>query len=199
MGGDLPLWGIAPGDELLEQKRKPKPKKELTVRVTAGEVTFDWNMGPDRSRPNVGPFFTGFSSVLTIVLLEDGKPVVGATGTESVTGSKGEKIERNPMPVTTNANGEIFDLVSRGAIENFKVGREIAIAAFNENSSKPVDVTTLQTITLDLPGGGAAEITFKRRITNLDENGNIRASGPPGIGRVSNFTVTVGTPTIRRL
>jgi RHS repeat-associated protein len=199
VGGDLPQWAIAPGDELLEQKRKPKPKKELTVRVTAGEVTFDWNMGPDRSRPNVGPFFTGFSSVLTIVLLEDGKPVVGATGTESVTGSKGEKIERNPMPVTTNANGEIFDLVSRGAIENFKVGREIAIAAFNENSSKPVDVTTLQTITLDLPGGGTAEIKFKRRITNLDENGNIRASGPPGIGRVSNFTVTIGTPTIRRL
>jgi RHS repeat-associated protein len=199
VGGDLPLWTMTPSGELLEQKRKPKPKKDLTVEITAGDVTFDWNMVPDLNKPNVGPFFTGFSSVLTIVLLEDGKPVVGASGTESVIGTKGEIVEQNPRPVTTNANGEIFDLVTRGAIENFKVGLKVAFAAFNDNSSKPVDVTTLQTITLHLPAGGAAEIKFERRITNLDENGNIRTPGPPGMGRVSNFTVTVGTPTVRRV
>jgi hypothetical protein len=199
VGGDLPLWPIAPNGDELEQKQRAKPKKELTVTVTVGTVTFDWNLAADLKKPNLGPFFTGFSSVLTIVLLEDGKPVVGATGTESVTGTKGEKIEQNPRPVTTNENGESFDLVTRGAIEDFKVSLDIARKVFDVNSSNKVDVTTLQTMTLDLPGGGAAEIKFERRITNLDKDGNIRPPGPRRTGPASNFTVTVGTPTVRRL
>jgi len=103
------------------------------------------------------------------------------------------------MPVTTNEKGQIFDLVSRGAIEEFKVDRNTAISVFDTNSLKEVDVTTVQTITLNLPGGGSAEVKFNRRITNLDENGNIRSPGPRGIGRARNFTVTVGEPTVRRL
>jgi len=125
--------------------------------------------------------------------------VVGATGTESVTGTKGEKIEQNTRPVTTDDNGKTFDLVSRGAITDSKVGRDVAIAAFNENSSKPVDVTTAQTLLLKLPGGGSAEIKFERRITNLDSEGRIKPPGPRRTGPASNFTVTVGIPTVRRL
>jgi len=90
-------------------------------------------------------------------------------------------------------------LVTRGAITDFKVGRDIAKAAFDENSLEPVDVTTAQTLTLKLRGGGSAEIKFERRITNLDSEGKIKPPGPRRTGPASNFTVTVGTATVRRL
>lgn len=135
-----------------------------------------------------------------LTLLEDGKPVSGATGTELVTGTKGEVIRQNPEPVTTNADGQTFDLVSRGAITDTSAeGRAIARAVFDENSRKPVDVTSQIKLTLKLPRGGTAEITFMRRITNLDDKGNIRPSGPARTGPAPNYSVTVGPATVKRL
>jgi hypothetical protein len=167
----------------LQQKKKKERQQAnsgLTATVTSSSIRFDVNMPLDPNRPNDPPFFTGFNSVQTITLLQDGKPVAGATGTEAVTGTKGEKIEQNPRPVTTNADGQIFDLVGRGGPDDgSRVDRATAIKLYNENALNPVDVTTRQPLTLNLPGGGAAQIAFLRRLTNLDDKGNLRPTGPP--------------------
>ena len=192
--------------EQARQKKKQKKEQEqaagpqLTATVDVGPVTFDVNLPLNTENREAGPFFTGFSSVLTITLLEDGKPVSGATGTESVTGTKGEVIEQNPKPVTTNSDGQSFDLVSRGANTATRAeGRAVAGRVFDVNSRNPVDVTSQITLTLKLPRGGTAEITFTRRITNLDDKGNLRPPGPRQTGPAPQYTVTVGPATVRRL
>lgn len=115
---------------------------------------------------------------------------------ETVTGSKGEGIETNPKPVVSDANGQIFDLVSVGAFTDFRVDRATAIRVFDENTQKLIDVTTQMILSLRLP---SAEVTFQRRLTNADANGYLRPPGPPRIGPAPNFTVTVGDVTVKRL
>ena len=172
---------------------------ELTATVSFTPVAFDMNLPPDPKQPNVGPFFTGFDSILTITLLEDGNPVVGATGTEQVVGSKGEAVDQSPRPVTTDNKGQVFDVVSRGPATANKVSLETAIQVYYENSRKPVDVTTRQTLTLNLPGGGSAQLMFERRLQNTDVNGNLRPSGRATTGPAAHYTITVGPVTVKRL
>ena len=91
-------------------------------------------------------------------------------------------------------------MVSRGANTDTKAeGRAVAREVFDANTQKPVDVTTQMTLTLKLPRGGGAEITFKRRITNLDDKGNIRPPGPRQTGPAPNYTITIGQATVKRL
>jgi len=124
--------------------------------------------------------------------------VVGATGTESVIGTKGEVVQQNARPVTTNSDGQIFDLVSRGSLSNDKVDAKTATEVFKENGTKPVDVTNRQTLTLKLASGGSVEITYERRLSNV-EKGILRPSGPLRTGGPTNYTITSGAVTVRRL
>lgn len=187
-------------DEAAANASDPDSSTELTATVTEDPVELYVNLPFNTENPAQGPFFTGFASILTITLLEDGKPVAGATGTELVTGTKGERIQQNPSPVTTDKNGQTFDTVSRGANTDTKAeGRAIAREVFDANTQNRVDVTTQMTLTLKLPRGGGAEITFQRRITNLDDKGNIRSPGPRQTGPAPNYTITIGPATVKRL
>jgi len=191
---------VTAADSAAANASEPDASTELTATVTEDPVEFYVNLPLNTENPAEGPFFTGFASILTITLLEDGKPVAGATGTELVTGSKGERIQQNPSPITTNSNGQTFDVVTRGAFTDTKAeGQAVARAVFDANTQNPVDVTTKMTITLRLPQGGGAEITFQRRITNLDDKGKIRPPGPRQTGPAPNYTITIGPPTVKRL
>jgi RHS repeat-associated protein len=194
-GGGIPLVSLT--SEMPQQPTQAQ--SELTATVKESPVEFDFNLPLDPQNPNAGPFFTGFDSLLTITLFEDGKPVAGATGTEAVTGTKGEAVEQNPKAVTTNGDGQVFDLVTRGAHTETKLDRATAVAVFQENALKPVDVTTQMVLTLKLPKGGSVEITFYRRLTNLDENGNLRPAGPIKTGGPTNFRITISSVTVKRL
>lgn len=182
-----------------QKKEEEKKAPELTATVTASPVEFDVNLPLNTQNREQGPFFTGFNSILTITLSEDGNPVAGATGTEEVKGPKGERIDQNPSPITTNAAGQSFDLVGRGPTTSTRVDRATAIRTFNENSNNPVDVTTQQTITLTLPRGGTVQIMFERRLTNLDQKGKIRPPGPLRTGPAQNYTITIGPVTVKRI
>jgi hypothetical protein len=171
----------------------------LTVTVSAGPGRFDSNLPVDPSHPNDGPFFTGFGSVLTITLSANGAPVVGAKGTESVVGTKGEAVTQNPNPVSTDSRGQSFDMVTRGAFEPQKVNAAIARQVFRVNSENPVDVTTRQTLALKLPSGGSVQVMFDRRITNLDAKGNIRPAGQLVTGPAANYSVSIFPITIKRM
>jgi RHS repeat-associated protein len=207
--GGMPLGSFSLNEQTTDdaeqkqqQQQQPKPQEppKLTATVTVPPVEFEFNLPLNTQDPSKGPFFTGFGSILTITLYEDGKPVAGATGTEEVSGTKGEKIEQNPKPVTTNADGQILDLVGRGPKADKKVDFATARVVWDENALKPIDVRTEQQITVKLPSGGSAQITFQRRITNLDERGNIRPA--PTIrqtGPAPNYTITATQPVVQRL
>ena len=183
-----------------EKKGQQKKAPELTATVTATPVQFYVNLPLNTENPDQGPFFTGFASILTITLLEDGKPVAGATGTESVIGTKGEAVDQNPQSVTTNSGGQILDLVYKGAKTSTRAeGRAVAAAVFDANTKNPVDVTTQMTATLKLPRRGSAQTIFERRITNLDDSGIIRPPGPRQTGPAPNYTITIGAVTVKRL
>jgi RHS repeat-associated protein len=203
--GGMPLesfWLNEQTTDEPEQQQQPQPKPQegpkLTATVTAAPVEFEINLplGNDR---NKGPFFTGFGSILTITLYEDGKPVAGATGTEKVSGTKGETIRENPGSVTTNVDGQFFDLVSRGAITGAKADGATTLVVWDENALKPVDVTTKLTLTLKLPSGGSAEVMFERRITNLDKDGKLNPAGSLRTGPIPAYSITTTQPTVKRL
>jgi hypothetical protein len=181
------------------QAQPTQPTLTATVSETP-EVTFYFNAYL-YTDPNGKPvYFTGYGAVQKITLLQDGKPVVGVTGTESVVGLKGEDLIQNPKSVNSQENGEILDLISRGAFTNEKVDEEFGEKVFKVNGNNPVDITTRQTLTVTLPDGSRAQIIFDRRFRNVDDNGDLRPPGPMRSDVPTNYSLNVvSAVTVKRL
>lgn len=180
-----------------QPRQQEKQKDPPTLKVMPSPVDFDVNLDLRN-----GKYFSGFDSVLTVTVSDkDGNPLPGVTGIESVKGIKlcGDgTLNQNPFPVTTDQNGQSFDLVSVGAFTDGRITDSALVQRiYQENATTPCTQITEQTLTLNMPDGGTFKAVFQRTFTNVDQQtGNLLPFRRSETGKRINYTISIGPVSV---
>jgi RHS repeat-associated protein len=185
--GGIPLISsdCQENEELQQSQQQPQEPPVATNQVTVGNITVTVEQVDAPAAFNGhninGVLRTGVGVQLVFTFTENGKPVTGATVTESVKALKGEAITQNNQPVALDQRGRGSDFVTNSAPT--PTNREQAQNLY-DRLTKPFETEQKATFKLTLATGKTIEITQIRSLTNLTPKGTLqphdRTLGTPG-------------------
>jgi RHS repeat-associated protein len=187
---------------------QPKPTENPLPKVTVTTTTDPRATNGTEPRANIllddGTYATGVVAPLTITVTDNsGKPLAGLTITETnklIEAEPALPFKENEKSVTTDSNGSVTDIVFGNAkITSETVSPRDARSIIEKQVESRVKVVTEQTLTISAPGQGViATAVYRRTITNLNDEGNLRSPTNSSGRHVNNFRISVTSVTVTK-
>jgi RHS repeat-associated protein len=171
------------------QQKKPDNSAQINVTVA---VVKDPQML--ENVPTQNGSATGVGAILSYTFTDsNGKPISGASVTETNTVNDNGKIVERSGAVSTNAKGTINDVVMKGGPSASMPGTVETLKAYVTTTPITLQSTQTQTVTT---GGKSYQVTSTRTLTNVGANGQLNTNfNSHGVNFTINFTKPVVTAT----
>jgi hypothetical protein len=170
-----------------------KAAVNVSVTVVAGpEVLTD-------TKIDNGVYFTGVGALIQFTFTDaNGKPIVGASVTESNTTGDGSTPVQNPNTLKTDKTGSISDCVCFGlhsADPHAFANSEGTVSGLTEAvNSTGISRTTFQTLTISV-GKNSYNVKWTKTLSNVDSRGHLNTTlNSNGVNvRFSHSPITVSS------